>query len=94
MRVRVDGQWHISFPTRSRSSLMLDQRVQGRGLIAVEADPDRASARKRASARSGSAMIDCLVFILCVYRSVQCQFVCKVLREIAWLESREILSRF
>ena len=35
---------------------MLDQHAQGRGLIAVEADPDRASARKRASARSGSAM--------------------------------------
>ena len=55
-RARRDGPYHISFPADSRSSLMLDQHAQGRGLIAVEADPDRASARKRASARSGSAM--------------------------------------
>ena len=50
------GAPHISSPTDLRSSGILDQHAQGRGLGAVEADPMLANRRKRRFARIGSAI--------------------------------------
>ena len=43
-------------PTDLQSSDILDSRAQGRGLIAVKADPKLANRRKRRFTRFGSAI--------------------------------------
>ena len=63
-RTSVHGALRISLPADLQSSDILDSRAQGRGLIAVKADPKLANRRKRRFARFGSAMKTHLVKLL------------------------------
>ena len=58
------GALRISLPADLQSSDILDSPAQGRGLIAVKADPKLTNRRKRRFARFGSAITECCIALL------------------------------